>query len=237
MDYSYALLFLLPFVGGFIAMQVSSVNKNLLKLFLAFSGAFLFSVSIVDILPTLYQKNTQINSGVFILAGFFFQIILEYFTKGIEHGHLHSHGRRNQFPTAIVIGLCVHSFIEGIPLSNIGFLSEAQRVHLIYGVALHEAPAAFTLITLLRHNHISRSTSYIIMVLYSCMSLFGISLSSISTGMTFFDSGVLQNILALVIGTFLHISTTILFENSENHSFGRFKLMAIAIGVGLALLI
>ena len=41
--------------------------------------------------------------------------------------------------------------------------------------------------------------------------------------------------MALVIGIFLHISTTILFESSEEHRFNYYKLITILLGAGLAL--
>ena len=44
-------------------------------------------------------------------------------------------------------------------------------------------------------------------------------------------------ILAVVVGMFLHISTTIIFETSENHKFNLLKLISIFIGCGLAFLI
>jgi zinc and cadmium transporter len=237
MDLKYSLLFFLPLLGGMIAMQVSSVDKSLLKLFLAFSGAFLFSIAIIDILPSLYSTGNINQIGLFILAGFFFQIVLEYFTKGIEHGHLHHIDNLHRLPITILLALGFHSFIEGMPMSSAGMLSTAQRSNLIYGVALHEAPAAFTLITLLRYNKTSRLITYIILIIYSCMSLLGLYSSTLLSDFSFITPSALQNILALVVGTFLHISTTILFENSENHSFGRFKLLAIAVGVGLAYMI
>ena len=40
--------------------------------------------------------------------------------------------------------------------------------------------------------------------------------------------------LAVVIGIFLHVSTTILFESSEDHRFNVHKMMAIAVGLALA---
>ena len=42
-------------------------------------------------------------------------------------------------------------------------------------------------------------------------------------------------ILAVVVGMFLHISTTIIFETTENHKFNLLKLMSILVGVALAL--
>ena len=42
---------------------------------------------------------------------------------------------------------------------------------------------------------------------------------------------------AIVIGIFLHISTTILFESSEGHKFNLSKLIVIVLGVIVAFLI
>jgi hypothetical protein len=36
------------------------------------------------------------------------------------------------------------------------------------------------------------------------------------------------------VGIFLHISTTILFESSENHRFNLIKFLVIILGAGLA---
>ena len=44
-------------------------------------------------------------------------------------------------------------------------------------------------------------------------------------------------ILAVVVGMFLHISTTIIFETSENHRVNLLKLICILFGAGLAMLL
>jgi fucose permease len=43
-------------------------------------------------------------------------------------------------------------------------------------------------------------------------------------------------VMAMVVGIFLHISTTILFESDEKHGFNLFKFIAIILGVGIAFL-
>jgi hypothetical protein len=42
-----------------------------------------------------------------------------------------------------------------------------------------------------------------------------------------------KEITALIIGVFLHISTIILFEGSENHTFNIQKFLAIILGIVL----
>ena len=45
-----------------------------------------------------------------------------------------------------------------------------------------------------------------------------------------------DEIMAIVVGIFLHISTTILFESSEGHHYNTQKIVAIILGAGIALL-
>jgi len=45
-----------------------------------------------------------------------------------------------------------------------------------------------------------------------------------------------SRIMGIVIGIFLHISTTILFESSADHKFNMRKMAAVLIGSGIALI-
>jgi hypothetical protein len=44
-------------------------------------------------------------------------------------------------------------------------------------------------------------------------------------------------ILAMVVGIFLHISTTILFESDENHGFNLKKFVVIILGFGATIIL
>jgi hypothetical protein len=47
-------------------------------------------------------------------------MILESLTKGFEHGHFHHHHEeKNILPIALMFGMFIHAFLEGIPLANI----------------------------------------------------------------------------------------------------------------------
>ena len=86
---------------GFIRLLLKPQKKNI-KLLLAFSGAFLLSLTVLHLLPGIIQRRTQttftkekkthdFTSWVFIMIGILFQILLEFFSKGAEHGHVHVH--------------------------------------------------------------------------------------------------------------------------------------------------
>jgi zinc and cadmium transporter len=223
------LLFFFPFIGGVIGLSIKSEKTKQLKLFLAFSGAFLVSITILNLVPEVYEQMGH-TAGYFILGGFFFQIVIDYFTQGIEHGHLHTHKHHDTFPISIFIALSVHALLEGFGVGGITF-TEHTRSNLVFAIGLHELPAAFALAVVLKNSsskkwHIAWIALYSLMVPIGMFS--GYQLVELSTKFI--------AIIAVVIGVFLHISTTILFENTEDHTYGRKKLIAIAVGLGVALL-
>ncbi|MCO6495806.1 MAG: ZIP family metal transporter [Bacteroidetes bacterium] len=225
--FNISILFLFPLMGGLMALYTRKDWKNAIKLFLAFSGAFLFAITFLNFIPEVYHHLD--NAGIWVLAGFFFQIFIEQFTKGIEHGHSHVHDIKSVVP--IFIGLGIHAFLEGIPL---GSQNSGITNGLLYGVALHEMPAAFVLAISLKALMPNKNIlPYIIAYALFCPAgaTLGYYVEHIEHGDRLF-----MILLAFVSGTFLHISTTILFENSEEHKISRRKLIAVLIGTALAML-
>ncbi|GAA4340277.1 hypothetical protein GCM10023149_51550 [Mucilaginibacter gynuensis] len=224
------LLFSSALLGGLSVFLFKGNNHKLLKLVLSFSGAYLFGITVLHLIPDAYHGNDNLV-GVFILVGFLFQILMEQFSDGIEHGHIHTHNHGHVvFPLGIMISLCLHAFLEGMPIA------EGHQKQLIFGIALHHIPAAFALGSVLLGNGQSRNKTIFYITLFAVMAPAGYYFSTaLSNG----DIGNLQQyfnrIMGVVIGIFLHISTTILFESSADHKFNLRKLVAVLLGVGIAL--
>ncbi|MDN3547975.1 ZIP family metal transporter [Mucilaginibacter aquaedulcis] len=224
------LLFFSAFCGGISVFLFKGDNHKTLKLILSFSGAFLFGITVLHLIPDAYHGNDN-WVGVFILAGFLFQIVLEQFSDGIEHGHMHK-PKHDQvvFPLVIMVSLCLHAFLEAMPLA------QGNQDQLVYGIALHHIPAAFALATVLLTNKQSKRNTVIFVILFAIMAPAGYFFSTaLSNG----NIGNLQHyfnrIMGVVIGIFLHISTTILFESNADHRFNRRKMIAVLLGVAIAL--
>ncbi len=232
--WSYFVLFFFPFLGGTIGLIIQTQKTEYLKLFLAFSGAFLFSITAISIIPEVYGQETQWDVGYFVLGGFFLQIIIDLFSHGVEHGHLHHH-QTNKKPYGIFIALSIHAFLEGMAAGS-NLFSDHIHSNFVFGIAMHEIPAAFALITILKASDVKRRYLYGWLVLYAFMTIAGALFSQFAVSQAPAIENYMVYLVAIVIGVFLHISTTILFENTEDHRFSRFKLIAIAIGVGIALL-
>lgn len=232
---SYFLLWFSVVAGGASVFYFSGIKRHVLKLLLAFSGAYLFALCVLHLIPEVYATRSG-TVGIYILIGFFLQVALEIFSEGIEHGHMHVHKQHiNAFPLALMIGLCVHSFLEGMPLVQ-NFSDEKTRNSLLAGIILHHIPVAIALMSMLLDSGIKKSSALFYLILFACMAPLGavasnlISETGISNLSSYFD-----HVMALVIGIFLHISTTILFETSEGHRFNYYKLITILLGAGLAL--
>lgn len=210
--------------GFLMVVLFKPSNQVNLKLLLAFSGAFLLSITVFDFLPEVYKEGNK-SVGLFIMIGIMLQIILEFFSKGAEHGHLHLDKNSQVFPWLLFISLCIHSVLEGIPLK--------AHHNLVYGVVIHKLPVAIVLSTFFLFSKLSRLKIAFFLILFSLMTPLGVVLSQ--------QLGVLKTyyteISGVVIGIFLHISTIILFESNEGHKFNLTKLVTIIMAIVIAYLI
>jgi zinc transporter ZupT len=218
---------LLPILAVLIGFGISyfvyqkSVTINLL---LAFSGSFLLSVTVLEFLPDIYQSEES-TIGIFILGGILLQIILEYMSGGAEHGHFHLSKEKRNFPFALFISLCIHAFLEGVPIHG--------NNHLLYAVIVHKVPIAIIIASFLFNTQLSKLKIIFFLVIFGLMTPLG---SFVQANTSILDD-IAVYLDAIVIGIFLHVSTTILFESSKNHKFNIYKFGVILLGIALALVL
>ena len=221
---NYIILLLSVLVGSLLVLIIKPGNK-IVRLLLAFSGAYLLSVTILHLLPEVYTIHTDAKRvGVFILVGIILQSVLESFSKGAEHGHIHIHSDGKEFPTLLFVSLCIHAFSEGLPVHN-------ADSNLLWAIVVHKIPIAIVLTTFLINTKYPKKTIFSFLFFFGLMSPLGVL---VGDKIPFFTEYATE-ITALIIGVFLHISTIILFESSENHKFNLQKFTAILLGVILTI--
>lgn len=244
-------LFLTPLLSGLAIFLVPSGQTKSFKLLLVFAGAYLFGITVVHILPELYINNSEVELiGLFVLAGFFLQQVLEYFTSGIEHGHIHTHDHDGEhhhnephpppISAFVLLGaLCVHAFLEGAmlvqPVAGMGVQYDTHAI--LLGIALHRAPAAFALMAVLSFQLHSIKKAVPHLVFFSLAAPLGLLISSYLIDVEILSASGLTYVYALVCGNFLHISTTIVFESSPAHRFNGKKLTVAVLGALVAVAI
>jgi zinc and cadmium transporter len=202
---SYLLLFGSVLLSGLLALRMKSINPLWLKLLLAFSGAYLFAMCVLHLIPETYQSGSN-RIGLFILAGFILQLLLEFFSEGMPLGESRA----------------------GAVVQN----------SLLTGIILHHVPVAMALATMLTGSHVKKGTTVFCILLFAAMAPLG-ALTSVALGgnKSWLLAEYYNEIMALVIGIFLHISTTILFESTEDHRFNYYRFAAILTGALAAIII
>tara|TARA_B100001287_G_scaffold226189_1_gene195893 strand:- start:21552 stop:22295 length:744 start_codon:yes stop_codon:yes gene_type:complete len=217
------ILFLGVFLTGIVSEFFIKKIAHYKGLIISYSVSVVLSLICIHILPELFSNNNQSVIGYYILIGFLIQIFLELLSKGIEHGHIHVHGKiNNQQLIIIILGLVIHSLLEGIPLS---YEQNNQHIHvhdtvnknnfsLVYFlmILIHKLPIAAVLMFFLNTLKVKGIKKYSILFIFAVTTplgaIFGGNLSEIPL---FNDWSI--NFLAISTGMLLHITTLLIFEN------------------------
>jgi zinc transporter ZupT len=228
MNFPSAIIYIVPILAvwfGFVFVWVAKPkNSNNIKLLLAFSGAFLLSLTFFELLPDVYHGHNPKIIALYILGGILLQVFLEFFSKGAEHGHMHIQLKENKFPTLLFLSLSVHALVEGVPIHD--------NDSILYGIIIHKIPIAIILSIFLINSKMKLGTVLLFIGAFSLMTPLGSYLSTVPWVQ---DYGHL--LTALTIGVFFHISTIILFESSQGHKFNLRKVVVIILGIGIAYLV
>ncbi len=217
----YLLLFLAVFAGYGLALLLPKKEGRQMGLFLAFSGAFLLAITVFELLPEVFEEPSK-GVGLYILAGILLQIVLDFFSKGAEHGHVHLPEGTTRFPWMLLLSLSIHAFMEGFPISD--------ENNIMLGVIVHKIPVAAILAVFFIRANYSYLMTLGFLFFFALMTPLGSWLANSSAPFTTYH----LEIMAVVIGIFLHVSTTILFESSKDHRFNLAKLISIILGMVLA---
>ncbi|WP_075350061.1 ZIP family metal transporter [Algoriphagus marinus] len=242
MGINFLLLFFTALGAGSLVFFAPKFKDKYFKLILVFAGSYLFSITVLHLLPELFSSGFDGGKmGLFILIGFLLQQILEFLSSGIEHGHIHHHhGESKSGVITVMLGLFIHAFLEGTLLSHGNLVDADSMGHLhsgksvLIGIIMHKGPAAFALAAVLSSS-LSRKWTLILLTLFALASPLGMFSSAF-----LFENGILQKegigmLYGLVVGGFLHISTTIFFESSPHHTFHWNKLLVSFLAAGLAI--
>ncbi len=210
----YGLPFIAVALAGLSVWAPVDVKSQQAKLLLAFSGAFLLSVLVFELMPTLFTDTQNHWIGAWVLGGLLLQLLLETASKGAEHGHIH---HQKGLPLGLLLSLGLHALVEGSVLPN--------HDGAVWAVSLHKIPIVLVLGWLLSQTGYKNLKSYGLLLLFGLMTPLGTFLYNQG-----FDPKYSNPILAVGVGVLLHVSTTILFESNNNHKLKARNFIAILLG-------
>ena len=232
-ELAYLLFFTIVLLTGLVAIRYSRVLTEHLSKLINVGAGFIFALIFLHMLPETFSHYHGINPGYWIVGGFLIQVILEVFSGGLEHGHIHQTAGR--FPLAIFISLSLHSLLEGMPILGHDHGHGHDHhidVALVGGILLHKLPITILLVTLLMRSGVSRAKTILSLVLFGLTMPMGSLLNWLLIDTQWLDISTFGTAsMGLVVGILLHISTTIVFEQDRSHQFNRIKFTSVMIGL------
>jgi zinc transporter ZupT len=233
-------LFFIAIIGGGVLLLGKKISSSQMKLLLSFSAAYLLALTFLHLLPEVMEGHAE-GIGFYILLGFLLQIVLDYFSQGIEHGHAHVHEQTgSRFYWMVTISLWIHAFIEGMPFGasedmHVGHAHHHEHGHehsLLVGIAFHKFTESFVFASLLLHLLKSKARAWGALIMFALVAPVGALIFHYTNGLAFLElEHALSVVMALLIGIILHVATTILFESEEGHRFNRMKFLVIVLGM------
>jgi zinc transporter ZupT len=252
MFFQAVLLFLATLLGGLVVLLMPRFGPAAFRLVLAFTGSYLFAIIFLHILPDLFSLHTSLYTsatqmGLYVLLGFFLQLFLEFFSKGVEHGHLYEEGHEVQLrglsPLPLLVAFCIHAFMDGVILNPVfSFASphvsyvyyEYNPYRLLVGMILHKASEAFALVTVLRKLVRRKGSIFLYLVCASLAAPLGLWLSAHgSQYLSLTNDEWLVALTAVAGGGFLYIAMTIFLEAIPHDQLNAARLAATLAGAGL----
>jgi zinc and cadmium transporter len=252
--YFYMLiLFLAAMLGGGIFFLTKKQSTNSIKLLLSFSAAYLLGLTLLHLFPELFESGIE-YAGWYVMAGFLLQVILDFFSHGVEHGHAHSHAQAGtRFLFTVMASLWVHAFIEGMPFGgemaghvhdhshhghSHGPVGDDHRGSLLIGISLHKITESLVFAALLINSGVKTSRALFWVIVFAMVAPAGAFVHHYLIDLNIEGVATLTpKVTGVLIGILLHVSTTIIFESEEGHKFNWMKFGSILVGIALAALV
>lgn len=217
----------------------------------AFGVSFVLSLICLHLLPEVFESKVK-DVGIYLLLGFVFQLFLELFSRGIEHGHVHysQHNHSvNRTLLAMFFGLSLHSFIEGIPLFlldgevlNVGHEHAVIQTQgafsgvFLWAIVGHKIPVSIVLMLFLLQAELKKRQVLLLFLLFSLMSPLGAETGILLQSVDWLGEAS-TILLAITTGMLMHITTLLVFEE-YHHQHDKLKnILLIVAGIALGILI
>ena len=205
-------------------------NKNI-AYFISFAAGVLISVSFIHIIPKSISMNQ--NAPVYLLAGFMGMYLINRFINMMV---CHDRNCDNLAIGVIpMIGIGLHSFIDGVIYSVTFNVSIFTGVLTAIGMVLHEFPEGIVTFLLLERAGFSHKKSVIFALLAAALS------TPIGTIVSFpfissINSSSLGILLAISAGALVYVGATHLLPAVEKEA-KKYTIFSLLAGIAIAVII
>ncbi len=217
--------------GVYVINRFATWGQKNAAHFMSFAAGVLITVSIMHILPEAYEINPK--APLFVLVGYWSLHLLNHFLH--HYKVMEKEGVSISIGLVPMIGIGIHSFIDGIIYSVTFNISIFTGTLAAIGMVLHEFPEGIVTYLLLKRGGFSRKKAVIWSLIAAAFSTpLGtlISYPFIHT----IDQALLGLMLAFSAGALLYVGATHLIPAMEEED-RKYTLISLAMGILVAVII
>ncbi len=217
--------------GIYVINRYSSWGNKNVAHFMSFAAGVLLTVSLIHILPEAYAMND--NAPIFVLIGF---MGLYISNRILDRYRFHGHkDQRITIGLIPMIGIGIHSFIDGVIYSVTFNVSIFTGILAAIGMVLHEFPEGIVTFLLLQRGGFSRKKAIVWALIAAAFS------TPLGTLISYpfihrIDREILGLMLAFSAGALLYVGATHLLPAVENED-KRYTLLSLFAGILVAVII
>ena len=205
---SVLLVFALAVAGAVIGTRLAEVPKISRKV-LAASGILLIAISLFWVIPEVAGQSGWLVALLWVAAGFVALWIIDHFVYPIcpACSHTHHHDECSSplhgFAAPLLMGISVHSFLDGWGLAISEHSSDFVRLVFLLGIGLHKLPEGLALGALVRASLTSHWKSLLACIAAEAMTIVG---GAAGLGIAaHIRSSWVGIVLAAAAGTFIYL--------------------------------
>lgn len=226
-----ALAALVTAIGIYVIRRYGAWGRKYSIYFVCFAAGVLISVSFLHIVPKSFEMNA--SAPAFLLGGY---VLMHLFNRFIT-AFVCERRPDAQYGIGLVpmLGIGVHSFIDGAVYSITFTVSIFTGVLAATGMVLHEFPEGIVTYLLLLRGGFSEKTALVLALLAASLTTpLGMLVSY--PFVSRIDAPLLGSLLALSSGALVYVGATHLLPQAEKEQ-RRYSLLALGAGILVAVAI
>jgi zinc transporter ZupT len=218
-------------IGIYVINRYAEWGHRNAAYFMSFAAGVLTSVTILHVMPEAYGMND--HAPIYILVGFIsLYIINRFLSAGDDHL---TTAKKISIGIIPMIGIGIHSFIDGIIYTVTFNVSIFTGVLAAVGMVLHEFPEGIVTFLLLERGGFTRRKAIVWSFLAAAIS------TPLGTLLSYpfvvdLEDNVLGMLLSLSAGALLYVGATHLLPLVQNEQ-KKYTLISLIIGIIVAVVI
>ncbi|MDR2351260.1 MAG: ZIP family metal transporter [Endomicrobium sp.] len=195
-------------VGALIILIFHKWSERNSFLIINFAAGVMLTLAFAHLIPEGFELNS--NTMFYVLTGFLFMFFLQFI---VLFHPCHDHGCHTHTHVASVVGLSLHSIIDGLMIA-IGFKANAEiGILTTLAILLHKLPDGITISGILLHKGTSKKKIFLFSLLTALFTPLGTIL-----GLCLFKEMSLYMLgafLGITAGSFIFLSASDLIPETH----------------------